>query len=228
MNSVPQPCLDFEWRVYDDATFAGLAPLIPIPLVDWFFERFFRRRIVRRIARYRGRPLSPAVIAELNRTGGCLATLLAFPVALIWRFVKSLLHTILYFLSIKSATDKLSRYWHRAFLIDCMLQQGHLDDLESARLARRALERTLTETSTSPMMGLARGVVASSHHVLRTLWRARRNEEDQEIAEKRSMLQQRWDELHDHLIGLATRYDTHYAALRRAARESGEKTPPSV
>ena len=108
-----------------------------------------------------------------------------------------------------------------------MVRQGHLDNLESARLARRALEQTLRETSTSPMMGLARGVVASSHHVLRMLRRAQRDEEDEEIAEKRSMLQQRWDELRDHLIELATRYDTHYTALRRADRKSGE-TPPST
>jgi hypothetical protein len=225
MNERTQPCLDFDWRVYADATFAGLAPLIPIPLVDGFFEQFFRRRSVRRIARYRGRPLSSDVITEFNRTGGCVAAVLALPVKLIWGLFKGLLHTILYFLSIKAATDKLSRYWHRAFLIDCMLLQGHLDDRASARLARRALNQTLAEVSTSPMLGLARAVVANNRHVLRTLQRARRDEEDEEIREKRSMLQQRWDEMHDHLLNLAARYDAHYTAFSGAADEPGSKLP---
>ena len=222
MNEIPKPCLDFDWRVYDDATFAGLSPLIPIPLVDGFFERFFRRRMVRRIARHRGRSLSPPVIAEINRTGGCLATVIGFPVQFIWGLIKGTLHTLLYFLSIKSATDKLSRYWHRAFLLDCMLLNGHLDDLGSARIARRAMQRTLAETSTSPMMGLARSVVANSRDVLRMLRHALRHQEDPAIAEKRSILRQRWDDFRGHLLGLAARYEGHYTALVRAAEESGE------
>ena len=33
----------FDWLRYADATFAGLALLIPIPLLDVAFECFFRR-----------------------------------------------------------------------------------------------------------------------------------------------------------------------------------------
>jgi hypothetical protein len=222
MNEIPEPCLEFDWRVYDNATFAGLAPLIPIPVVDWAFEEFFRRRIARGIARHRGAPLSPEVISELNRTGGCAAACLALPVKLLWELVKGTLHTILYFLSIKAATDRLSRYWHYAFLVDCTLRQGHLDDVRSARLARRAMTLSLSEASTSPMIGLARAVVANNRDVLRTLRRALKNEDDETIAEKRSILQHRWDEFRGHLADIAGRYTDHYAALERAASQPEE------
>ncbi len=213
MAEVPSPCTDFEWSVYDDATFAGLAALIPIPLVDWFFEEFFRRRMARGIARYRGKELPPEVGAELNRGEGCAQACLSLPVKVAWELVKRTIKKFLYFLSIKSATDRLSYYWHRAFLIDCMLLQGRLDDQPSARIAREAMARTLDATSTSPMLGLARSVVTSTRHVLRTVRKARRGEEDEEIAEKRSLIQRRWDSFRDHLLDVAARYNVHYEAL---------------
>lgn len=49
----PQPQTAFEWPIYADATFAGLAVLFPIPLLDWALEEYFRRRMPRTIARYR-------------------------------------------------------------------------------------------------------------------------------------------------------------------------------
>ena len=56
---------DFDWLVYADATFAGLAILIPFPFVDSLLEEYFRRRMARDIARRRGRTLSPAVQLSL-------------------------------------------------------------------------------------------------------------------------------------------------------------------
>ncbi len=219
MAEVPGPCTDFEWSIYDDATLAGLSALIPIPLVDWFFEEFFRRRMARGIARYRGKPLAPKVGAELNRGKGCVQACLSLPLEVVWELVKRTLKKILYVLSIKSATDKLSDYWHRAFLIDCMVLQGQLDDQASARIARKAMTRTLDETSTSPMLGLARSVVTSTRHVLRTVRKARRGEEAEEIAEQRSLIQRRWDSLRDHLLDVAARYNVHYKALEEAQVE---------
>jgi hypothetical protein len=82
------------------------------------------------------------------------------------------------------------------------------------------MARTLDATSTSPMLGLARSVVASSRHVLRTVRKARRGEEDEEIAEKRSLIQRRWDGFRDHLLDVAARYNVHYEALEG---EQGER-----
>jgi hypothetical protein len=50
---MPQPPAAFDWEVYANATFAGLAVLIPIPLVDWVFEEVFRRRMPAAIITYR-------------------------------------------------------------------------------------------------------------------------------------------------------------------------------
>lgn len=216
-NDVSRPCIEFDWQVYDDATYAGLSMLIPIPLVDWVFEQFFRRRMPGAIARHRGRQLSPGVAEELNRSAdGCRDTCLFLPLLILRELIKRLFQKLLYFLAIKAATDSLSHYWHRAFLIDCMLLEGHLTDRESAAIARRAMDRTLEETETSPLLGLARNVVSSTRHVLRTLRRARRREEDEEIAHKRSLIRRNWDEFQNYLVDLAARYDAHYEALQSA------------
>jgi len=46
---------EFDWIIYADATFAGLALLLPIPFVDGLIEAYFRRRMPGDIARRRGR-----------------------------------------------------------------------------------------------------------------------------------------------------------------------------
>ena len=38
---MPQPRTEFDWGIYADATFAGLAVLIPIPIVDYYWHRAF-------------------------------------------------------------------------------------------------------------------------------------------------------------------------------------------
>jgi hypothetical protein len=44
-NTVPEIATDFDWLVYADATFAGLAILLPFPFVDSWLEGYFRRRM---------------------------------------------------------------------------------------------------------------------------------------------------------------------------------------
>jgi hypothetical protein len=223
MNEIPTPCTDFDWGVYDTPTLAGLAPLIPIPLVDWVFEEYFRRRIPRSIARHRGVELPPETIRELNRGEGCASACLTLPIEIIVELIKRTLKKIFYFLSVKTATDRISRYWHRAFLIDCSIRQGHLADAESARIAREAMDRALDETSTSPMLGVARRVVSNTKHAFRALRRARRGEEDAEIEEKRSIIGRHWDEFQDHLTDLAAQYDTYYNLLHTHTRQGNER-----
>jgi len=219
MNKVPKPCTDFDWAVYDTPTLAGLAPLIPFPLVDWIFEEYFRRRIPRSIARHRRTELPPEAVRILNREQGCASACLSLPIEIVVELIKRTLKKIFYFLSVKTATDRISRYWHRAFLIDCMILQGHLADAESARIARQAMNRALDEVSTSPMLSVARRVVSNTRHAFRILRRARRGKEDEEIREKRSIIRRHWDEFRDHLTALASRYHTYYKTLSAQAHD---------
>src|SRR5690606_4251528 len=121
----------FDWRVYADATFAGLSALIPFPLVDLVFEQFFKRRMVGVIARQRGQRLSPAAKSSLNRLGCSWQSCLLFVPWLFYKLLTLLSRKILYFLAVKEAVDNLNYYWHRAFLIDYMVWAGHLDESAS-------------------------------------------------------------------------------------------------
>jgi hypothetical protein len=201
----------FEWSRYADATLAGLSVLVPIPFVDDAFEAFFRKRIPGAVARARGRALPAdvrAVLAEGDGGGGC-ATI---PIRLTLGLLKRLSRKLLYFLTIKAATDRLSHYWSRAFLIDHMLVSGHLDNAASARAARQALDEVLT-TVAGPLPRLARQVIASTRNVWPALRRARRGEEAEEMRQVRSEMEGHWDEAAGDLRTLAARYDAAYARL---------------
>jgi hypothetical protein len=134
------PRVSFDWPIYADATLAGLSTLIPLPLVDLFFEWLFRRRMLGAIARRNNRQLHPQVAQRLNRGRfGCWPGCFMWPVTLIIQFIKRLYRTVLYFLTVKSAADRLSYYWHRAFLLDYMIRRGDLDGVAQAELFRLSL-----------------------------------------------------------------------------------------
>ncbi len=204
----------FEWSRYADATLAGLSVLIPVPFVDDAFEAFFRRRIPGAVARSRGRALPGDVRAALDEEdassrSGC-ATL---PLRIVLSLLKRLSRKLLYFLTIKAATDRLSYYWYRASLIDHMLAAGHLESAASARVAHRAMEEVLA-TTVGPLPQVARQVVAASRNVWPALRRARRGEEAEEVRQMRSEMEGRWGELAEQFRLLAARYDEAYARLR--------------
>jgi len=115
----PQPLTPrtaFDWKIYAQATFAGLSPLIPVPILDWIVEEYFRRRMPQAIAHARGYGLSREVVGVLNRGGeSCLASCLVFPLRLLVEILKSLSRKLLYVLSIKEASDRISYYWHQDF-----------------------------------------------------------------------------------------------------------------
>jgi hypothetical protein len=206
----------FEWSRYADATLAGLSVLVPIPFVDDAFEAFFRKRIPGAVARARGRALPAdvrAALAEGDGGGGC-ATI---PIRLTLGLLKRLSRKLLYFLTIKAATDRLSHYWSRAFLIDHMLVSGHLENAASARVARQALDEVLT-TVAGPLPRLARQVIASTRNVWPALRRARRGEDAEEMREVRSQMEGHWDEAAGDLRSLAARYDAAYARLGGAGQ----------
>lgn len=207
---------DFDWSRYADATLAGLSVLIPVPFVDDAFEAFFRRRIPGAVARSRGRTLSGEVRAVLGEEdagrGGC-ATL---PVRVAVGLFKRLSRKLLYFLTVKQATDSLSYYWYRAFLMDHMLASGHLESPDTARDAHRAMEELLATTA-GPLPQLARQVVAQMRNVWPALRRARRGEEADEVRQTRNQMERRWSEIAEHLGAVAARYDEVYARKRAGA-----------
>ena len=204
----------FEWSRYADATLAGLSVLIPVPFVDDAFEGYFRRRIPGAVARSRGRSIPAEVRAALEAEdaagrGGC-ATL---PLRLTLGLLKRLSRKLLYFLTVKTATDRLSHYWYRAFLVDHMLEAGHLADPDSARVAHRAMEQVLA-TTRGPLPQVARQMVASSRNVWSALRLARRGKDSEEVREMRGQLELRWSEIAEHLGSIATRYNEVFVRLR--------------
>lgn len=206
---------DFDWSRYADATLAGLSVLIPIPFVDDAFESFFRKRIPGAVASSRGRPISGEVRAVLEEEdagrGGC-ATL---PARMVIGLFKRLSRKLLYFLTVKQATDRLSYYWYRAFLMDHMLASGHLDSPDTARVAHQAMEELLASTA-GPLPRLAQQMVTQMRNVWPALRRARRGEEPDEVRQTRNQLERRWSEFAEHLNGVAARYNEVYARRRGA------------
>lgn len=210
-----QESAQFDWIVYSDATFAGLAILIPIPLLDVAFEQFFRRRMPRIIGRQNGMKLSPRIQMELNRGRfSCLQSCVMAPILLTLLLLKRIFRTILYFLTIKESSDLLSLYWHRAFLLDYMCKVGHLQDEETATIAAEALREILDSITTSPLTQLAKQVIALPHHILRSLRRVRQGKTDADIEKTRNLMARTWDNFSDYFIELAEQYDQTFAKVK--------------
>ncbi len=227
-----QPRTKFDWAIYADATFAGLSVLIPIPLVDLYFEWLFKRRMVRTIAKRNGRLLQKPILQEINRGRfGCWPGCLVWPVMLVFEFLKRLYRTILYFLTVKSATDQLSLYWHRAFLLDYMVQRGDLDDLGTTHIANEALHRVLGETMTSPLIQLAQQIIGSVSHIFRTIWGwVRRKKEDEVVAGTREQMERSWADFSAYFEEIAVQYDAHFAGIeaeRLLPSQSGTQRDPN-
>jgi hypothetical protein len=217
----------FDWVVYSDATFAGLAILIPVPLVDVAFEQFFRRRMPRVIARQNGLQLSPRIQIELNRGRfSCLQSCLMAPVLLTLLLLKRIFRTILYFLTIKESSDLLSLYWHRAFLLDYMCKAGYLQNEETAVIAAEALRKILETITTSPLHQLARPVIGLPHHILRSLRRVRRGKQDVDIENTRNLMARTWDSFGDYFVELAAQYDQTYVTVKQVQEMQRNQPPP--
>jgi hypothetical protein len=206
----------FDWVIYADATFAGLSVLIPIPLLDVAFEHFFRRRMPGVIGKRNGRTLNKEIILELNRLPpGCLQSCLGWPILILLTFLKRLYRTILYFLSIKDASDNLSLYWHRAFLLDYMIRSGYVDDPTTMPIAAEALRQLLDDITTSPLSQLAQEIAANVRHSFTTLRRViRRGEEDAVVAQAKERMATLWSSYDEYFAEVAARYDERYTQLR--------------
>ena len=210
-----KPRSKFDWLIYANATFAGLSILIPIPLLDVAFEHIFRRRMPGAIGKRNGRSLPKDTIHELNRLPpGCLQTCLGWPILILFTFLKRLYRTIFYFLTIKDASDSLSRYWHQAFLLDHMMRAGYTDDPATVPLAAEALRQILAEISTSPLSQLAQEIVSSVRHIFASLRRViRRGEEDEIVIQTKERMATIWSSYDSYFAEVAVRYEARYAQL---------------
>jgi len=225
-NSLQRRQPDFDWATYADATLAGLSVLIPIPLLDLAFEYYFRTRMPRAIAKRHKQELQPTVVQTLNRKQGegfwkgCLTITVQGLISLIKRISRK----ILYFLTVKEATDMVSRYWHQAFLLNRATQQGHLDNLETAQQARAAIDEILETITTSPLAQLAQNITEGTRHIFRSLRQARQGTEDDSIEAKRAQMQQHWADFAPYFDSLAVQYDQVYLRLGQRGAQAEANT----
>jgi hypothetical protein len=212
---------EFDWLIYADATFAGLSLLLPIPFVDALIEEYFRRRMPQDIARRRGRTLPHQSIRAINRSRtGCWPGCLLTPLHAVVYLIRNLWRTIVYVLTVIDASEKLSYYWHRAFLLDYMIGRGYLDQPARAETAAVALHRVLATTRTSPLLNLAQEIVEQARTRLGALARAvfralRRQPQSEGVMRTRLTIADHWAEFQDYLIELAERYDATLAEVER-------------
>ena len=211
----------FDWRIYSDATCAGLSVLIPLPLVDIFFETIFRRRIPGAVAKFRKRSLSPTVRSRLGRSvdgplslSGCIVV----PIAVGKYILRRLWRKIIYIFAVKDATTALADYWNRAYLTDHMVRAGHLGPEADTDLAVEIYAEVLGSIDPSPLMGLARQTVANVRHVLRLLIQARRLGATEVTRSIGEALSSHWRGAEESFRAVADRYNERYAEEVRGRR----------
>lgn len=200
----------FEWRVWADATCAGLTPLIPLPLVDLAFERFFRRRMPTAIARARGRELDPRALEYLRRPSRpwlSWSACLTLPVALVLYVARKIFRKLVYVLAMADASTALSEYWHRAGLIDHMVRAGHLDRDAPVDWPLAACDHVLRTSDTDSLRSVARQVVGGTSHVFRKLIRARRHGGTELSDRDRTLLEAHWAGVERSVGDVVRRYD---------------------
>ena len=206
----------FDWRIYAEATCAGLTALLPLPFVDLLFEAYFRRRMPATIARVRQEELAEGARRWLGRgTGtGKLVSLegcFAIPVAVGRYIVKKIWRKVVYVFAIADATSLVSAYWHRAYLFDHLIRAGHAGPGVDWRRSLLVCEQVLRDTDTGPLKGIARQTVSSVHKVFGLLVLARRRGAAEETESLSRILQSHWDLAESSLIRTAVRYNEEYS-----------------
>lgn len=214
----------YDWRIYADATCAGLSVLIPLPLVDLVFETVFRRRIPGTIASARNSRIDPVTRVALARPAGgplSLSGCLAVPIKVGRYILRRLWRKIIYVFAVADATTALTEYWHRAFLIDHMIRAGHLAREADTDLAVRVFRYVMNEIDPSPLAGLARQTMASVQHVLRLLVRARRLGAAEVTKSLGDVLASHWRAAEFSLRESAELYNARYRAEVASREELG-------
>jgi hypothetical protein len=214
MSTSSETRTPFEWRIFADATCAGLAVLIPLPGLDLLFEMIFRHHMPRTIARHRQTSLPREIASGLGASSQHLlspGTCLALPLMALFWFIKRLSRKIVYIFTIKEAAQQLSSYWHRAYLIDHVFRSGHLD--EHYEQVLQAFHQTMREADTDSLTGIARQVVASSRSFGRSLLHATRRLTRREAAEHEALLQGQWHQMEQALMVTVGHYEQQYQSL---------------
>ena len=207
------PQTEFVWQVYADATLAGAAKLIPIPFVDLAIEELFRRRMPRDIAWYNGRQLSQGILSQVNRrrTSNPLVGCLLLPFRAVVYLFRDLLRTLLYAWTVADAAENVGYYWHRAFLINYAIQQGHFNDANAAALSVSAMDRTLAEVTTSPILQLAQQVIVNWKRQLTMITTyirfARNKSESVTVVEAKDTMLTAWGSYRDYWLEVAQHYN---------------------
>jgi hypothetical protein len=216
----------FEWRVYSDATFAGLSALIPVPFVDLLFEGIFRRRMPSAIAEANGRRLDRWDQIRLGRGHGRLVSVagcLAIPLGFVRYLVRKLWRKVVYVLAVSDAADQLAEYWHRAFLLDHVISAGHLEPEADSDRAFGVFMQVLRETDPSPLVFLAREVIGGTARVVRTLARARRRGSADQTESIRDIVRAHWGAAERSLQETAARYNELYVRWPGAGHAGGSQ-----
>lgn len=207
---------NFAWPIYADATLAGLSVLIPLPFVDDLFENYFRKRMVKSIARQHQLALSNQAVRAISqgpqgwqrRFRSCLL----WPFKIVMELVLSLSRKLLYFLSVKKAIDALNYYWQRAFLLNYMMEQGYLQSNLSPDRAALALELVLKKHGQSPLQRLAQEVVRSPGRLVQSVRRARDGQEDSQLEDTKQTMRNEWGAYDAYFSRLAADYEQIYQA----------------
>lgn len=156
-----------------EAALAGIGAIIPIPFVDDLVVRSVKRRMVRRLARLHGLELPPVRVQQLSGTVperglGCLwRATVGFLVKLVVKILRRIFRTLLFWLTVKDATDAFSRTFHEGWLVESALRASGPDVVERAPAVRTALEAVLREIDTRPFERAVKGAFRQSGGLLR-------------------------------------------------------------
>ena len=130
---------------------AGLTPLVPLPLVDFWLSTRMRRQMYRAIARDAGVEVDRDTLVKLTRRRGGLFARIAGGV--VGWVIRKIFRTILYFFTVKDVFDESADAMLRASMFRVALERGWLPD--QAEQVRSAMDEVLQ--GCSPVERLFRG-----------------------------------------------------------------------
>jgi len=203
----------FDWRIYAEATCAGLTPLVPIPFVDLALEAVFRRRMPGKISSVRNRDLAPQTGSALSRGTGTLVSVegcLKVPLAVTRYVLRRIWRKLIYVFAIADAAKLTSEYWHRAYLLDHLIRAGHAEPEVDWPRSAEVFATVLRDTDTSPLTGLAQQTVSNAHRVARMLLRARKRGAADVTESLSDILRSNWGAAEGSLTDVAVRYNEEY------------------
>jgi hypothetical protein len=149
----------------------GITPLVPIPFLDDYLRRIFRRRMVGSLIRNAGSGSVPAEAVEalIREEGrgcllGCLSSVFLYP-------LKKIFRKVFFFLEWKRAVDMTSHSFHFGYLVDFSLRKDLLQNanLEKAAAIRNAINLTCDAATVQPIESAIRTAFKQSRPALTKL-----------------------------------------------------------